>query len=366
MTGVFGPYFAPAAARRRRSATARQASERVARQPGSGRFASRRSAQARIQLVGVARGIHAGSLPGQLRMDAAMRRQARTPRRSAPPPAPRNVVSSSVGATSLQRRRRARNAIRGCPRRAAPRSVGAKRRHLAENLGQRRGIEHPRAQDARSCRGQVKDGRLDADLAGPPSSTMLTAAPNSSRTWAAVVGLTCPKRLADGAATPPPNSFSSCSARGWFGTRSPTVSCPPVMASITAGWRLSISVRGPGQKASARRCALSGMSIAQRESCAASGKMHDQWMVGRTALGGKYLRHGLGIARVGAQAIDGFGRERRPDLRRAALPPRGIHHSSRMPIRRRAASADSWTCCASLPMTVKCPILRPGRAWCLP
>jgi hypothetical protein len=51
---------------------------------------------------------------------------------------------------------------------------------------------------------------------------------------------------------------------------------------------------------------------------------------------------------------------------RSKLPPRGKPHSSRMPIRRRAASADSWTCCASLPMTVKCPILRPGRAWCLP
>ena len=65
-------------------------------------------------------------------------------------------------------------------------------------------------------------------------------------------------------------------------TRSPTVSCPPVIASITAGWRLRISVRGPGQKASARRCALSGMSIAQRESCAACGRWTiSGWSAGR-------------------------------------------------------------------------------------
>ena len=43
---------------------------------------------------------------------------------------------------------------------------------------------------------------------GPPSSTTPTSAPRSARTCAAVVGLTRPKRLADGAATPPPNASS--------------------------------------------------------------------------------------------------------------------------------------------------------------
>ena len=58
----------------------------------------------------------------------------------------------------------------------------------------------------------------------PPSSTIGTASPNSSRTCAADVGLMRPKRLADGAASPPPKARSNASASGCAGQRSPTVS----------------------------------------------------------------------------------------------------------------------------------------------
>ncbi len=68
---------------------------------------------------------------------------------------------------------------------------------------------------------------------GPPSSTTSTSVPRSARTWAAVVGLTRPNRLAEGAAIPPPKAASSSRARGWAGTRSPTVAAPPVTASGT-------------------------------------------------------------------------------------------------------------------------------------
>ena len=54
---------------------------------------------------------------------------------------------------------------------------------------------------------------------------------------AAVVGLTWPKRLAEGAAMPPPNAPSSPRASGWAGTRTPTVARPPVTTSSTPGRR---------------------------------------------------------------------------------------------------------------------------------
>ena len=42
------------------------------------------------------------------------------------------------------------------------------------------------------------------------------------------------------------------------------------------------------------------------------------------------------------------------------------NHQSLIPMAARAASAACCTCTGSLPITVKWPILRPGRAWCLP
>jgi hypothetical protein len=90
----------------------------------------------------------------------------------------------------------------------------------------------------------------------PPSSTgqREPSAPNSSRTCWAVVGLTWPNLLADGAATPPLPPLKACSRRiatGCDGQRMPTVSWPPETASGMFGARFRIMVSGPGQKASA-------------------------------------------------------------------------------------------------------------------
>ncbi len=104
---------------------------------------------------------------------------------------------------------------------------------------------------------------------GPPSSTTATAAPNCSRTWAAVVGLSAPKRLALGAANSRPQARSSASATAWFGTRTATVSSPAVTTSGTTARRGSTRVSGPGQNAAARRRARA-LGTATSQAAAAS------------------------------------------------------------------------------------------------
>ncbi len=101
---------------------------------------------------------------------------------------------------------------------------------------------------------------------GPSSRIMSTSSPRSARTSRAEVGLTRPNRLADGAATPPPNARSSASATGWSGTRSATVGSPPVTSSGTRSVRGSTRVSGPGQNAAASARASGLTSAAQSAS----------------------------------------------------------------------------------------------------
>ena len=103
----------------------------------------------------------------------------------------------------------------------------------------------------------------------PPSRMSRSAsdsAANSSATWAAVVGLTRPKRLALGAATPltpiAAAAVSSACATGWAGQRRPTESCPPAATAATPSRRGRISVSGPGQKAFMSAVAKAGTSRA--------------------------------------------------------------------------------------------------------
>ena len=97
---------------------------------------------------------------------------------------------------------------------------------------------------------------------GPPSRMRSTASPRSARTWAAVVGETCPNRFADGAARPPPNLRKRSSAIGCAGTRKATVSRPPVTAWSTRAAFGTSTVSGPGQHESASIRADSGMDAA--------------------------------------------------------------------------------------------------------
>ncbi len=103
-------------------------------------------------------------------------------------------------------------------------------------------------------------------LHAPPSNNTSTSSPRSAWTCAAHVGLTRPKRFADGAAMPPPKLRKSASATGCAGTRIPIVSRPPVVALGTLGALRSSKVSGPGQYAFAKRCAELGTSDVQRGS----------------------------------------------------------------------------------------------------
>ena len=89
--------------------------------------------------------------------------------------------------------------------------------------------------------------------AGPPSRMIATLAPRSASTCAAVVGLTCPERLALGAAIGRSAARSSAWATGCAGTLSAMVSRPAVARSATGQPAcLAITrVRAPGQSASA-------------------------------------------------------------------------------------------------------------------
>ena len=83
-----------------------------------------------------------------------------------------------------------------------------------------------------------------------------------------MVGLTCPKRLADGAANPQPKVTNNCNTFLWAGILKAMVSCPPVINLSTCGFFLKMIVNGPGQKCSANDQNGSGISSAQSFTCA--------------------------------------------------------------------------------------------------
>ena len=79
--------------------------------------------------------------------------------------------------------------------------------------------------------------------------------PSWSKTCCAVVGDTCVKGLALGAASGTPAAAISRRATGCDGTRTPTVSSPPVTTSGTSRRLGKTIVSGPGQNRSASRSA---------------------------------------------------------------------------------------------------------------
>ena len=95
-----------------------------------------------------------------------------------------------------------------------------------------------------------------------PASSTGTASPNSCSTCCAVVGLTLPKRLALGAASPGTPRCSrarnTACAAGCAGLRRPIVGCRPAAALATPSRRGTITVSGPGQKARINAAAWSG------------------------------------------------------------------------------------------------------------
>src|SRR3954465_10236841 len=125
---------------------------------------------------------------------------------------------------------------------------------------------------------------------GPPSTTRSTASPSSSRTCCADVADRRPNRLADGAAIPPPNARNNRCAIGCEGTRTPTVSCPPVTRSLTWAARLNTMVSGPGQNFSASAHAPRGTSAAQYfRSLASATCTITGWSAGRPLAANSFL-----------------------------------------------------------------------------
>ena len=121
----------------------------------------------------------------------------------------------------------------------------------------------------------------------PPSSTASMRPSRSPSTWSASVGLTRPERLAEGAATGRPACCRSAWARGWAGTRRPTLSRPARARSeiVQVGATGTTRVSGPGQNASA-----SCRAVSSNRPCDASGfeavEMGDQRVEARALLGG--------------------------------------------------------------------------------
>ncbi len=150
-----------------------------------------------------------------------------------------------------------------------------------------------------------------------------SSAPRPWATWAAVVGLTAPEGLADGAAMGPPNASSRSWATGSAGTRSATVSSPAQARSETgeSAARASTSVSGPGQNASAKSFGAR-VEHGQALRAGARANMHNQGIEARPLLGGEDARHRMVVCRVRAQSIDCLGGERHESPRAQESPRR--------------------------------------------
>ncbi|MCY1243554.1 hypothetical protein D9M72_565730 [compost metagenome] len=113
--------------------------------------------------------------------------------------------------------------------------------------------------------------------AGPASRISFSFSPRSASTWTALVGLILPEVLALGAASGRPKRAITRREKP-SGMRMPSVSRPAEASACTllSGRCGKISVRGPGQKVSARRREIGSKrtwasAIAMSETCEISG-----------------------------------------------------------------------------------------------
>ena len=116
------------------------------------------------------------------------------------------------------------------------------------------------------------------------------------------IGRGCGDRSAD-------RARSRC-ARGWDGTRRPTLSRPARARSqiVQPGAAGTTRVSGPGQNAAASSSAASSNKPC-RGAASTNRDMRDQRVEARAVLGGVDAGDGLGAGRIGAEAVDGLGRE---------------------------------------------------------
>ena len=188
---------------------------------------------------------------------------------------------------------------------------------------------------------------------GPASRMTATASPRSAATWAAVVGLTWPERLALGAASGRPKAASSAWATGWAGTR--------MRDRVEAGGdevgdrrvrplrqdeRQRARPEGVGEALAHRR---RRRAIAARRG--ERGDVDDQRVEARPALGDEDRADGARVAGVGGEAVDRLGRHG-DEL--AAPQRRDAPWQS--PCRARAGAAgiaDARQICSALPHRVR-------------
>ena len=155
------------------------------------------------------------------------------------------------------------------------------------------------------------DGGFDADLDRPAVDDQIDAAVEIALHMRRLVGETWPERLADGATTGAPNALRIARATGCEGMRIAMVSRPAVASSATGQPAAfgSTRVSGPGQNASASASAVAS----KRPICTGGGEiadMGDQRVEGGPSLGLIEAGDGRGIGGVGAEPVDGLGRER--------------------------------------------------------
>ena len=141
---------------------------------------------------------------------------------------------------------------------------------------------------------------------GPPSRRSSIRPSRSSRTCSAHVGLGRPERLAEGAAMGREAAWMRAWATGWAGTRTATVSSPPVVTRGTARARGSTRVSGPGQKR--RRDVLNpgghlGGHVVEGVD---AGQVNDEGVASRPLLGLEDPCHRRGGEGIGAETVHGL------------------------------------------------------------
>jgi hypothetical protein len=154
------------------------------------------------------------------------------------------------------------------------------------------------------------DGAFQAHLARSAVQGGGALSPVSAKASSKVVGLGRPERLAEGATTGPPNAASTARDSGWPGTRMATVSSPARARSQTAAvsriGATMVSGAGPERGGQGQGAVVEGGDARGGLDVVDVG---DQRVEARTALGLEDRRHGRGVRGVGAQAIDGLGRQ---------------------------------------------------------
>jgi hypothetical protein len=140
-------------------------------------------------------------------------------------------------------------------------------------------------------------------------------------TWAARVGLGREKEIR--ARRPPPEWPAALDQRaratGWAGTRTPTVGRPAVTSRGTWSAFGNTSVKRARPEAGGQRLGRCRQRAADVRRLLHVRHVHDQRIVRGASLRREEPRHGAGVERVDAKAVDGLGGKRHETATAKAL-----------------------------------------------